>query len=324
MLKKTIYCILAAAALLFVILFLYDGSTRNDNTIGHYNKEDTAYSQSTPLPSDDIIDVTVEKETPTPLITVSATPNPTPTPTPAPAPTPTPETTPTPAPAPTPEPTSTPAPTPNPDLPLKGYVIGIDPGHQLHGNHDKEPNAPGSSVMKAKVSSGTEGVVTHIPEYQVNLDIGLLLRDILEELGAKVVMTRTTNDVDISNIERAQLFNREKTDYALRLHCDGKDNPDIHGAFMLVPTKNPYLDECKRAAEILLSEYCKETGAKSLGITYRSDQTGFNWCERMIINIEMGCMSNAAEDRNLTNPEYQKKMARGLANGILNYFRHNG
>lgn len=174
--------------------------------------------------------------------------------------------------------------------------------------------------MKAKVSSGTEGVVTHVPEYQVNLDVGLLLRDILEDMGARVVMTRTANDVDISNIERAQLFNREKTDLAIRLHCDGKDDASVHGAFMLVPTKNPFLDDCIAAAEIILLEYCKETGAKSLGITHRSDQTGFNWCERLIVNIEMGCMSNEHEDRNLTSPDYQKKMARGIANGIEKFF----
>lgn len=208
--------------------------------------------------------------------------------------------------------------------PLAGYVIGLDPGHQLHSNRELEPEAPGSDVMKKKVSSGTEGSFTHVPEYQVNLDVALMLRDLLVREGATVVMTRETNDVNISNIERAQFFNRKKTDYALRLHCNGTDDANRKGAFMLVPKKNPYLDECNLAAEILIDEYCKATGANNLGITIRSDQTGFNWCERMIINIEMGHMSNKEEDYNLTNPEYQKKMARGLLNGILKYFDRVG
>lgn len=41
----------------------------------------------------------------------------------------------------------------------------------------------------------------------------------------------------------------------------------------------------------------------------------------MIINIEMGHMSNEAEDYNLSDPDYQVKMAQGLLNGILAYFK---
>lgn len=205
-------------------------------------------------------------------------------------------------------------------LPLAGYVIGLDPGHQSKGNSDPEPVSPGSSKTKKKVSSGTQGRFSGVPEYQVNLEVGLLLRDLLEAEGATVVMTRETNEVNISNVERAQLFNRAQTDYALRLHCNGKDNQSVHGAFMLVPKENPFLDDCGVAAQLLIDAYCKETGAKNLGITVRSDQTGFNWCERMIINIEMGHMTNKEEDFKLADPAYQKKMAQGLLEGILAYF----
>ena len=217
--------------------------------------------------------------------------------------------------------TPEPEPTPTTDgLPLSGYVIGIDPGHQLHGNSGKEPVSPGSNEMKNKVSSGTQGFWTKTPEYEVNLRVGLILKDLLEQQGATVIMTREINAVDISNVERAQLFNKKNTDYALRLHCNGSEDKSMHGAFMLIPSKNPYLEDCSRAAELLIKEYCSETGAKNLGVVKRSDQTGFNWCQRMIINIEMGHMSNEAEDYNLSNPNYQTKMAQGLLNGILAYF----
>lgn len=205
-------------------------------------------------------------------------------------------------------------------LPLEGYIIGIDPGHQSKGNSEQEPISPGSNKTKKKVSSGTQGRFTGVPEYQVNLDVALLLRDLLVEQGATVVMTRETNDVNISNIERAQYFNEYETDYALRLHCNGSEDKTVHGAFMLVPTENPYLEDCDLAADLLINSYCEATGAKNLGITKRSDQTGFNWSERMVINIEMGHMTNREEDEKLSNPEYQKKMAQGLCNGILEYF----
>jgi len=70
-------------------------------------------------------------------------------------------------------------------LPLKGYVIGLDPGHQAKGNYSLEPNAPGSSVMIRKVSSGTQGCYTRVPEYVVNLQAGLKLKARLEGFCAR-------------------------------------------------------------------------------------------------------------------------------------------
>lgn len=207
------------------------------------------------------------------------------------------------------------------NLPLSGYVIGIDPGHQAKANNAKEPVSPGSKTLKKKVSSGTQGRWSRVPEYKVVLKVGLLVKEKLEALGAKVIMTRETNNVNISNIERAQLFNKAKTDYAIRLHCNGSSNSRVNGAFILIPYKHAYKAECKRAAEALIKSFCEATGAKNLGITARSDQTGFNWCERMIINIEMGHMTNKTEDTLLTSSSYQQKMAEGIVNGILAYLK---
>lgn len=260
------------------------------------------------------------------LITPSPTPQePTQSPVPTQEPTPAPETTPaSPSPKATPNATPTAAPTAVPPVsgqPLSGYVIGIDPGHQAHANRDKEPVAPGSSTMKNKVSSGTYGRFSGVREYEVNLAIGIGLRDALQKLGATVVMTRDSNDVDISNVERAQFFNKHNTDYALRLHCNGSDNADKAGAFMLVPKSNPYKADCDRAAKLLIDAYCGATGFQNLGVTVRSDQTGFNWCERMVVNIEMGHMTNEKDDHMLTDSAVQKNMVQGLVNGITAYFQ---
>ena len=237
----------------------------------------------------------------------------------APTPVPTPEPTPTPAPTDTPEPTPTPG-------PLEGFVIGLDPGHQRIYDPAQEPVAPGSRETKQKVAGGCRGVKSGVYEYEVNQNVSLLLRDLLEEAGATVVLTHDTLDVNISNSQRAQMFNDANVDLGIRSHCNKNSNSKIGGAFMLVPTENrtKFYEDNVRAAKTILAAYCAETGLSMRykdGITYRSDQTGFNWCTRPIINIEMGHLSNPREDALLSDPEFQAKMARGLFNGILRYFR---
>ncbi|HMM30282.1 MAG TPA: N-acetylmuramoyl-L-alanine amidase [Clostridia bacterium] len=230
---------------------------------------------------------------------------------------------------PSPAPTASPKPTKRPqngsdEEPLSGLVIGVDPGHQAHSDSDTEPVAPGSSTMKKKVSSGTRGVATGVYEYEVNLAVGLLLRDMLEQAGATVVMTHTKANVNISNIERAEIFNDNSVDLGVRLHCNGNTDHSVRGAFMLVPKSKsyPYYDDCVLAAKAILKAYGEETGLNTeKGITYRSDQTGFNWCTRPVTNIEMGHMTNADEDRLLTDADFQAKMARGIYNGIVAYFK---
>ena len=237
-----------------------------------------------------------------------------------------------PTPVPTPEPTSTPAPTPTPSPtpepgPLEGIVIGVDPGHQLVYDPAPEPVAPKSRETKQKVAGGCRGVKSGVYEYEVNQNVALLLRDLLEKAGATVVLTHDNLDVNISNIERAKMFNEANVDLGIRLHCNnGGSGKKYTGAFMLVPTENRtrFYEQNVQAATIILAAYCEATGLPTRykdGITYRSDQTGFNWCERPIINIEMGHLSNPAEDALLSDPAFQEKMAQGLFNGILQYFR---
>ncbi len=225
-------------------------------------------------------------------------------------------------PVPTPSPTPEPTPTPKP---LAGITIGLDPGHQQRANHNTEPIAPDGSEYKAKCSSGTRGVASGVYEYEVNLNVALKLKALLEEAGATVVITRTANNVNISNAERAEMFNEREVDLAIRLHCNGTDDTSVRGAFMLVPTKErtAYFNENVRAASAILEQYCAETGIeprKRNGITYRSDQAGFNWCTRPIVCIEMGHLSNETEDLLLTNDSFQDKMAFGIYCGILACF----
>lgn len=221
---------------------------------------------------------------------------------------------------PEPTPESTPEPTP---LPLAGITIGIDAGHQAQGNLNMEAVAPGSSEMKYKVSSGTQGRFTGVPEHEVVLEVALLLQEKLEALGAETVMVRTTKDVDISNVERATIMNEAGVHLCIRIHADGSENPSVSGASMLLPANDcteAIREQSAEAGRIILDEFIAATGAKNLGLIDRKDLSGFNWSTVPVILIELGFMTNEAEDKLLVTKEYQEKCAEGIKNGVLIYF----
>ena len=209
--------------------------------------------------------------------------------------------------------------------PAEHYVVVIDPGHQAQGDLDLEPNGPGSSEMKEKVRGGATGVTTRIPEYETVLRISLQLRDRLVEEGVEVVMTRTTNDVDISNRERAEIANRAGADLFIRVHGDGAGDPDVHGASTLYPAGNSWVSpievRSKRAAERVQAALVAATGAADRGIAGRSDITGFNWAKVPSVLVECGFLSNPAEDKLLSGDDYRKSVADGIADGVMEYLR---
>ena len=204
------------------------------------------------------------------------------------------------------------------------YIVCLDPGHQTKGNPALEEIAPNSDKKKAKVTTGTRGVVTKKYESELMLEIALKLKTSLESKGYKVIMTRTKNDVDISNKERAIFANDSKADVYIRLHADGSENKNAAGASVLTSSpKNKYTKKVQKESEefskILLEEYVKATGAKNRGLIYRDDLTGTNWATVPNTLIELGFMSNAEEDKKLSEKDYQDKIVKGLVNGIDRY-----
>jgi N-acetylmuramoyl-L-alanine amidase len=219
-------------------------------------------------------------------------------------------------------PSATPGATPPAEKVLAGVKIGVDAGHQGKGNSAQEPVAPGSNETKAKVTSGTQGRVTGVAEHTVNLNVALLLEQKLLDLGAEVIMVRRTEDVDISNVERATMMNEAGADLVVRIHADGSENTSVKGASMLVPSA-PGTDgingESQEAGAIILEEFISVTGAKSLGVVKRQDLSGFNWSTVPAVLIELGYMTNEEEDKLLVTPEYQKLCAEGLARGVVKW-----
>ncbi len=205
-------------------------------------------------------------------------------------------------------------------------TVCIDPGHQLHAMYTKEPIGPGSGTYKIKVSSGTYGPWSRLNEYEVVRRIGLKLRDELKKRGYNVVMTRTRNEVSLSNADRAKIANSSKADVMIRLHCDGQDYGSyLHGVRgMAAAGGNRYLSGSvvsggQRLARLLAQYQAKSTGQPWLETLYTNEMTGINWAKMPCAIVEMGYMSNYAEDLNLARPAYQDKIVTGLANGLDRY-----
>lgn len=203
-------------------------------------------------------------------------------------------------------------------------VIAIDAGHQARGDSSLEPVAPGSKTKKAKVAGGTSGVSTKVPEYKVTLKVAKKLKKELVSRGYKVVMIRKSNNVNISNRERALKANKS-ADICIRLHADGINSPSVYGASALYPsTSNKYIGrlskKCKKLSEAVLSKMCASAGCRNRGLSVRDDLTGTNWSTIPVTLIEMGFLTNPAEDKKLNNSGYQKKLAYGMANGVDKYF----
>ena len=206
------------------------------------------------------------------------------------------------------------------------YTICIDPGHQLKGDSDTEQMAPDSGSYKARVSSGTAGIATKQPEYELNLEASLKLKHILESRGYKVLMTRESHDVNISNMERAIFANENNADMVVRIHADGSNDSGVTGACILIPSKDGQYtsgifsdsSECAK----YVNENMKNNGFKVNGIFERSDLTGFNWSKVPVVLVEMGFMSNYTEDQNMASPQYQEKMMKCIADGLDQYFKN--
>lgn len=206
-------------------------------------------------------------------------------------------------------------------------VIVIDAGHQTKAMSATEPIGPGASQRKAKVTGGASGVSTHLPEYKLNLQVAKKLRTELENRGYKVIMVRTKNNVRISNAKRAKVANRAKADAFIRIHANSSNSRSVRGALTIAPQSgNPYMAKKNRKksqdlSRCVLREFCRATGAKNRGVMYTDTMTGINWCTVPVTIVEMGFMSNPAEDRKMASASYQKKMVQGIADGIDKFLK---
>lgn len=204
------------------------------------------------------------------------------------------------------------------------FLVVIDPGHQQKANLNLEPIGPGATTQKYKVTDGTTGVVTKKREAVLVLEMASVLKEKLEAKGIQVLMTRTSQDVDISNKERATFANDHKADLFLRLHADGSENPNQSGFAVLTPAEgSPYTKEIYaeslQISQTIVNKMRENHQVKVNGIKFRDDLSGFNWAKVPGVLLELGFMSNPEEDKKLSDPQYVNSLLQSVTDSVEEY-----
>lgn len=209
--------------------------------------------------------------------------------------------TPTPVPA-TPTPTPVPLAEDHPDL--SGLVIVIDPGHQQVPDTALEESIPGTTAEKERATSGAVGTDSGAKEYEITLKYSLVLKEYLEGCGAEVILTRTENDVNISNIERAEIALEHDADFFIRIHADSAPDSDIRGVKVYVPSTGKYSKSAASDGEDLADIVAEAIGSESLGSVQSDMYTGLNHADSIrSYQLVIGYLSNIEDDALINQEE---------------------
>jgi len=203
---------------------------------------------------------------------------------------------------------------------MAGLKIGINPGHQIKTIKTKYPLAPGSSKKAYGVKTGACGKWTRVNEYETVLQIGLKLAQLLSDAGATVVITRTSNDVMLTNIDRARMLNEAGVDVALQLHCNSSSSARHEGCSGYIRTTGDWVNESRAIAAALTDAISASTGCVNLGVKVFNEYMSLNWTTTPSVLLEMGYLSNRKEDALLATDDYRQRMAEGIYEGLCAYF----
>jgi N-acetylmuramoyl-L-alanine amidase len=173
-------------------------------------------------------------------------------------------------------------------------VVVIDPGH---GGEDP----------------GAQSVLGYW-EKDINLKIGHKLASNLRDAGVKVVMTRES-DFYPSLEGRAALANRENANLFVSIHCDSNGDR-IHRGFTIYRARSA--SEGSKQAGRILENRLTGAGIPSKGLR-SADYKVLVQTNGPAVLVECGFMSNYDEAALLMDPWYQTKLARAIADGILEY-----
>ena len=199
-------------------------------------------------------------------------------------------------------------------------VIVIDPAFQKKADTDKEPIGPGAFTMCDEQDSGAVGKNSGYHDYDLTLQVALKLQKNLEDQGYIVLLTRSTNDVNISNSGRAMIANVADADLfiVVSTKTDGKGGVEV----VCQSEENPYnygnYNYSRLLSDAILGSM--QPGVKAGDVVEDDDMAIMNWCEVPSTVVKVGSLENKDDEKRLVSEEYQEELASGIAAGVDSYF----
>ncbi|WP_432406847.1 stage II sporulation protein D [Wukongibacter sp. M2B1] len=187
-----------------------------------------------------------------------------------------------------------------PDInrPMFNRTIVIDPGH-----------------------GGTEntGVIGKygLREKDLTLKISLELKDLLEDLGSTVILTRDADEY-ISLKGRSNIANEARPNFFISIHMNSFKNTNISGIEI-------YHYRGDKDGEVL-ANFIIESMSKGLESVNRGVKTADFYLLKNVttsaLHIEIAYLTNPEEERKFADYEYIKRVAKSIASGITKYYKY--
>ena len=216
--------------------------------------------------------------------------------------------------------------------------VVVDPGHQL-GNHNfpAEINRPVPAGGFTKPCN-TTGTATNggYPEATFAWQVSRRLRTRLEDLGATVVMTRTSNRVDRwgpcvdvrgragNSLERRPEGQHPRRRVLRRRRARlPRHRPDPTGRRWTDDIARPSMRLARsvRAGLVRAGVPVANYIAGGDGLDVRSDLGTLNLSDVPTVMVELGNMRDASEARRMTTPRGRAAYASALVSGVRRFLR---
>ncbi len=192
------------------------------------------------------------------------------------------------------------------------------------GSMINPPDAP--TVIVDVGHGGTDrGARAHLPyceEKKICLLTGRLVKQYLDQLGYHVVMTRNT-DSFIPLAKRVEIASQAGANIFVSVHFNSSRSPEAQGieVFFCDSKENrTRATASKKLADAVLSRVIRRTSATSRGVK-KGNFFVIRETTMPAILVEGGFISNPEERVLLKSRDYQEKIARGIADGVDQYFK---
>ncbi|HSX38854.1 MAG TPA: N-acetylmuramoyl-L-alanine amidase [Chlamydiales bacterium] len=186
-----------------------------------------------------------------------------------------------------------------------GPIVVIDAGH---GGNDQ----------------GAKAKQPFCEEKRICLQTARLIKKYLDQLGYHVVMTRNT-DVFIPLFRRVEIAKQSDAAIFVSVHFNSSRVPTASGIEIFFHDSKEEKQRSllsKRLADAILTRVLRRTEAHSRGVK-KGNLYVIRETAMPAVLLEGGFISNTEERVSLKSYEYQEKIARGVADGIDNYFKQS-